>query len=218
MAAKRALEMKFAGGLVKHLGLQMYSGAVPAIAELIANAYDADAPDVEVVIPFGKAISDDLTIEVRDSGHGMTFDEINDAYLVLGRDRRRAGDYSPAGRKVMGRKGLGKLAGFGIANVMEIWTVRDEHLTAFRMDYDAITRNGEAGFVEPYRPQILHDRPLEERDPIQHGTCVRLFRLQLKRAIPEDGFHESMVRRFAVLSDTFRVGAPMLVTPQSRNC
>ena len=48
---KRELRMNFAGSLVRHLGLQMYSGAVPAIAELIANAYDADASSVKVTIP-----------------------------------------------------------------------------------------------------------------------------------------------------------------------
>jgi hypothetical protein len=36
--APPVLTMKYAGGLIKHLGLQMYSGAVPAIAELIKNA------------------------------------------------------------------------------------------------------------------------------------------------------------------------------------
>ena len=46
------LTMHFAGGLIKHLGLQMYSGPVPAIAELIANAWDAMASKVEIVIPF----------------------------------------------------------------------------------------------------------------------------------------------------------------------
>lgn len=35
---ERKLEMKYAGGLIRHLGLQMYSGAVPAIAELISNS------------------------------------------------------------------------------------------------------------------------------------------------------------------------------------
>ena len=131
MGDVRKLEMKFAGGLVKHLGLQMYSGAVPAIAELIANAYDADAPRVHVSIPFEKAITDASAIEVWDEGEGMTFDDVNAKYLWVGRDRRLGGGYSAGGRKVMGRKGLGKLAGFGIANVVEVWTVRDDVTPVF---------------------------------------------------------------------------------------
>ena len=42
-ATRRDYRMTVAGQLFKHLGLQMYSGAVPAISELISNAYDAMA-------------------------------------------------------------------------------------------------------------------------------------------------------------------------------
>ncbi len=64
----RVLTMKFAGGLVKHLGLQMYSGAVPAIAELIANAWDADATRVEVSFPFEQKFNSSTKIIVNDNG------------------------------------------------------------------------------------------------------------------------------------------------------
>ena len=50
--AKPDLTMKYAGGFVQHLGLSMYGGAVPAIAELIANAWDADATRVDIEFPF----------------------------------------------------------------------------------------------------------------------------------------------------------------------
>ncbi|HYN84202.1 MAG TPA: hypothetical protein VER32_03050, partial [Pyrinomonadaceae bacterium] len=43
--SRYVLTMKYAGGLIKHLGLQMYSGAVPAIAELVKNSYDANAAE-----------------------------------------------------------------------------------------------------------------------------------------------------------------------------
>jgi DNA mismatch repair ATPase MutL len=32
----------------------MYSGAVPAIAELVANAYDADATSVQIEVPLDR--------------------------------------------------------------------------------------------------------------------------------------------------------------------
>lgn len=49
--------MTVAGQLFKHLGLQMYSGAVPAISELISNAYDAIAKNVWITIPPGRPIT-----------------------------------------------------------------------------------------------------------------------------------------------------------------
>ncbi len=151
-------------------------------------------------------ITDELEVVVKDDGHGMSFDEVNDLYLVVGRDRRReGGELSPGGRALLGRKGIGKLAGFGIARRIEIWTVREGHLTAFRMDYDDITRHGSAKLVEAYEPEILHDRPVEATDPLQKGTLVRLTQLQLKHAVPGDRFRRSMIRRFSVLSTSFVV-------------
>jgi RecB family endonuclease NucS len=200
----RQLEMKFAGALVKHLGLQMYSGAVAAIAELISNSWDADAPSVAVSIPFDTAIDPTSEITIDDDGSGMSFDEVNEKYLMLGRNRRLAeGDYSPGGRPVLGRKGIGKLAGFGIAKVVEIWTVNDGHLTAFSMDYDQIT-DATSG-IKPYEPNVLHDRAVAATDPIQKGTRIVLKRLQLTNRINEDRFLRGMNRRFSLLSEKFAV-------------
>ena len=55
----------------------------------------------------------------------MTWDMVRDAYLDVGRDRREADKTgrSPTGRSLQGRKGVGKLAGFGIADTLEIQTV-----------------------------------------------------------------------------------------------
>ena len=198
--------MKFAGGLVQHLGLQMYGGAVPAIAELIANAWDADAPVVDVTVPLDQAITDELEIRVVDTGNGMTFDEVDNAYLWVGRSKRKVtGALSSGGRPVLGRKGIGKLAGFGIAQEVEVWTVSRGHLTAFSMRYDDITRHGEAAMAELYEPTILHDRSVTKRDPIQKGTLVVLKHLQVHNAIAGDRFRQGMSRRFSILSSQFKV-------------
>lgn len=198
----RRLHMQYAGGLVKHLGLSMYRGAVPALAELIANAWDADAGKVELAIPFDTGLKDEV-IEVRDNGRGMSWDEVEKAYLVVGRDKRKAegGDRSRGGRLLMGRKGLGKLAGFGIARVVEIRTVRDHHLTHFEMDFAEMTRGGEAEMVAGYEPRVLADEATGE----PNGTAVRLRDLQLTRSIGRDQFAEAMARRFSVFKSGFEI-------------
>src|SRR5947207_15081691 len=89
LRTQRRLQMQYAGGIVKHLGLSMYRGAVPAIAELIANSWDADASEVRLSIPFGVGLRDQ-EISVVDNGRGMTWDDCQNAYLVVGRDRRKA--------------------------------------------------------------------------------------------------------------------------------
>ncbi len=202
---QRQLTMKYAGGLVRHLGLQMYSGFVPAISELISNAWDADAANVWVTAPLGEQITADSEVHVQDDGIGMTFDDVNDAYLVLGRDRRRGnGAYTPSGRRVMGRKGIGKLAGFGIATLMEVTTVKDGHLTKFRMDYEKIVE-GTDNFGHDYKPELLEDRSVTDDDEIQQGTLIVLKRLQANRAVNDESFKRSLRRRFAVLGQQFRV-------------
>src|ERR1041385_1226582 len=89
---KREYRMTVAGQLFKHLGLQMYAGAVPAIAELISNAYDAMARNVFITIPVGRPIeeaNDEIT--VSDDGHGMSYQDSNEQYLTVGRARRSGG-------------------------------------------------------------------------------------------------------------------------------
>lgn len=85
---RRVYKTTVAGQLFKHLGLQMYSGAVPAISELISNAYDAMAGNVWIEIPTGHPIQQADKIVVKDDGHGMNFDDCNSLYLTVGRDRR----------------------------------------------------------------------------------------------------------------------------------
>src|SRR5579864_6903492 len=79
------LVLTFAGNIVKHLGVQMYAGRpVPAIAELISNAWDADATTTDVRLPLNAAwnpSTPDHFIEVSDNGEGMTWEMVRDAYL-----------------------------------------------------------------------------------------------------------------------------------------
>ena len=136
-SAKREYRMTVAGQLFKHLGLQMYSGAVPAISELISNAYDAMAKNVWITLPTGRPIQQTDEIIVKDDGHGMSFEECNSHYLSVGRNRRSGeSEWTKAynglkPRKVQGRKGIGKLAGFGIAERIEIRTVKDKQIAHF---------------------------------------------------------------------------------------
>ena len=199
-AQERTLRMEYAGGLIKHLGLAMYRGAVPALAELVANAWDAGASNVRIDIPLDEALAD-REIKVTDDGRGMTFDEVQEHYLVVGRDRRADQGEKSGDRQVMGHKGIGKLAGFGIARVVEVRTVRDGELTHFRMDFREMTEAGRANLVKPYEPPILEHRQVDEAN----GTKVLLKDLVVSRSIPADQFRESMARRFGVVSATFQV-------------
>ncbi len=118
---------------VDKLGVKLYDKVSAVIAELIANAYDADATNVRVQAPMGHflatraggIVSDrGFDIQVVDDGIGMTPQQVQDFFLVVGAERRsdaNRGGLSPVfKRKVMGRKGVGKLAPFGICKTIEV--------------------------------------------------------------------------------------------------
>jgi hypothetical protein len=176
------------------------------VAELISNAWDADAKNVWITIPFGQSWSPESQIVVTDDGLGMTRQDAQHAYLVVGRKRRLAtGDASPGGRKVHGRKGIGKLAAFGTARFLECTTSRDGTNTAFRLDYDAIRKlpPDQDYPVEAAAVDTLMNP--EDHTPLEHGTRIRLTSLWLKRALSKDQFMRSMSRRFAISTTSMRV-------------
>ncbi|MBV6397443.1 MAG: hypothetical protein HFACDABA_03057 [Anaerolineales bacterium] len=198
--AKPTLTMKYAGGLIKHLGLQMYSGAVPSIAELIKNAYDANATEVNISIPFGLPWSADSVIVVEDNGHGMSFSDCDDKYLVIGRDRREAEGDTVLGnpkRRPIGRKGIGKLAGFGIADTVNVTTIQNSKRSIFEMVYRDIEK---LNLGEEYHPNVIEANVKTGNSP---GTTVTLQNIKLQRTINEDEFRYSMARRFSLISGDF---------------
>lgn len=98
---------------VDMLGRQQIADVSTAISELFKNAHDAYADHVEV----DYFRSDDLLV-VRDDGIGMTKDEFEDRWLVLGTESKLDSvshnkTFKPANkqkRAIMGEKGIGRLA------------------------------------------------------------------------------------------------------------
>ena len=193
------LKLRFLGALVEQLGAQMYPSATAAVAELISNAWDADAKNVWVNIPLGEAWNSNEEIEVLDDGHGMNRQQVQDHYLNVGRKRRlQDGGETRSGRPVHGRKGLGKFAAFGTAEMLECHTVQDDAGLIFLLDYEKIRKqlSGSDHVVDEFsNPQTFLS---PDGTQLSSGTKIRLTRLRLKRSIPEDRFLQSMSRRFAI--------------------
>lgn len=194
------LYLKFGGSLVEQLGAQLYPSVTATIAELISNAWDADAENVWVSVPLAEAWAPTAEVQVVDDGHGMTRDGAQDAYLIVGRKRRESPlrDRSENGRPVHGRKGIGKLAAFGTAGTLECATRRNGVTTAFELDYDAIRKLTPDTDYPP--PVVVDPEPLTDPSGnlLQSGTRIRLTNLRVKRRLNEDAFMTSMSRRFAI--------------------
>ena len=84
------LKLRFLGSLIEQLGAQLYPGATATIAELISNAWDADARHVWIELPLGRPWTEDEEIVVTDDGIGMSYDDAATRYLLVGRKRRVA--------------------------------------------------------------------------------------------------------------------------------
>jgi len=203
--------------IVDKLGIKLYDKVSDSIAELIANAYDADAENVQVKLPLGKYLAtrkSDGTVdekgyvlEVRDDGHGMTPIEANSLFLRVGRDRRdEQGQTSrEKDRPVMGRKGIGKLAPFGICNRIEIISAggppdADEYkVSHFEMSYDEIKSTASDENYKPKRGQ--HDgKTWDER-----GTIIRLKEFNVKMVPKRDTFARQLGYKFATGLPDFNV-------------
>jgi len=194
-AQVKELHLKFHGRILDQFGFQTYQSPTASIAELVTNSWDADALRVDVFLPEGNGEKAELIVE--DNGIGMTFKECEDKYLNVGWNRRgdQVESFSPKGRRILGRKGIGKFAGFGIAEIMVIETVSGAtgEKTAFEMNINDL--RGDDFIIDGGKIGSRYLPPAEERRK-EHGTRVVLKSLRLGRAIPPSQFARSMARRF----------------------
>ena len=208
-------ELKISRLTIDKLGVKLYDRVSAVVAELVANSYDADATEVSVELPLATLLSvqdpalPEWTVTVSDNGHGLTPDEARAYYLRVGADRRKAGGAGARSRRfnrpVMGRKGIGKLAPFGICKRIEVISSGGDktaagHLTShFLMDFDKII--GEDSDV----PVLLEKGALDGTYQPGSGTKVVLTGFLPKR-VPDAGvFMRQVERRFALAAADFDV-------------
>ena len=217
-AAEAPYSMRLSRLTVDKLGVKLYDKASAVVAELIANSYDADAEHVTVVIPVGTALTrkntagdnEDLgySIVVSDDGHGMTPEEAQQYFLSVGSDRRRRPEDGAKSREkhraVMGRKGIGKLAPFGICKRIEVrsaggpQTAGGYEVSHFILDFDEIVKDEEGSVPIEAGPDDRTWSPTR-------GTKVTLSTFAPKRVPARDIFVRQVARRFALAKDDFMI-------------
>lgn len=197
MSSNKKLEFTFEIGTIDHLGVKLYSTIPPMIAELISNAWDADAHNVYLYFNDGTSKS----IVVKDDGSGMDFDELNEKFLKIGRNRRIAtrSDQTPGNRFVLGKKGLGKLSMFGIGKKITISTIKNGKKNSFQMDYDAIKACSQHKTYEP----VLLDYEIDTEEV--SGTEIKIENLARQSGFDLQGIRKSILSRFSIFSNDFIV-------------
>lgn len=209
-------KLKYSHNIIEHLGLKLYQNKpTNVIAELISNSWDADSENVWIEL-------NDSAVGFMDDGVGMTRDELIEKYLVIGKKKRAGANLSDRTTKercVMGRKGIGKLAPFGIAKKLTLITVSKDSGKYFWIDLDLngmLSNSDELVAPESmeYEPDIVCDGVNKSDLPIakdntgllkqflerinDKGTLIILSDLTLKKPIPQKRLKESIGQRFTV--------------------
>lgn len=172
IATEEKLQLRFDPRTIEHLGIKMYSRLPYALAELVANAYDAGAENVKINLC--DSASNDKRIIITDDGEGMSYSEVNDNFLIIGRKRRDT-DVSRENakkRKITGKKGVGKLALFGIGQSIRIETSKsgEKTKTVFTMDWESILNESSGTYYPTTESQI-------KSSEIESGTTIVLSKL-----------------------------------------
>lgn len=221
--------LDFSNRVIEHLGIKLYQNKpTNVIAEFLSNCWDADATKVSINLKASDGTSTP-EIVVCDNGRGMTREELINEFLVIGRNRRGTpSDKTPGQRMPMGRKGIGKLAGFGIANTVDVVSIPNHKLRGdtetpkvYWLRFHLAKMLEKSQYLGPsgYEPEVLADGQsiadwklaCENRgvsniysDLIAHadagegGVCIHLHDTTLKKAINSDALLRSLGARFTV--------------------
>jgi HSP90 family molecular chaperone len=137
------LTFKVDAALLRELGERLVGKPHVALAELIKNAYDADASLVELTIRPDQIV-------VADNGHGMDLTAFRDYWMRIGSPHKEKQRTSPGGRSLTGQKGIGRLAVQFLGRKLDLVTKTAKGRTALLtgVDWDDAVKHDELTSVE----------------------------------------------------------------------
>lgn len=197
MAAPK-YEMTLSLSVIDHLGLNLYSSTPAVLSEVVANAWDADAENVDIVYRADR-------VTITDDGSGMSLKEMNEKFLTVGYRRRETEGAVTAKHKrhVMGRKGIGKLSLFAIADTIRVESVKKTkdgvEKNGFVMKADDIRSAAKA--EKPYYPKAIPPSSVK----IDRGTRITITDLNSRAtALGERALRVRLARRFSIIGAEFK--------------
>jgi hypothetical protein len=181
--------------ILELLGPNLYTNIYYVLAELIANAYDADAKNVYI-------IDGDNEIRVEDDGWGMSYvsNEIT-KYLNVASVSRTTKDESKtkSGKRYrMGRKGIGKLAALSVSEDVAVLTI-------------AKGETDKSGFIlsrHPGADKALHPIPESEikfNYVKDQGSAIVMRKPRYHLARDLKAVAKNLLKIFPMVSKDFRI-------------
>ncbi|MDH6357079.1 ATP-binding protein [Parabacteroides sp. PF5-9] len=144
---KKTLKIRPYARLLTMLGEQLIKNEQIALAELIKNAYDADADWVKVsFVDFLEknnklVVSDNSKIIIEDNGSGMTLDTIEKSWMNPATPNKKAATGKEKrtplkNRVIQGEKGIGRFAILKLGRKIAITTRIEDGKDEYIIDYD----------------------------------------------------------------------------------
>lgn len=112
MDKQGTLKWRFDVSAFRLIGRDLITDRITALFELVKNCYDANATEVTIRFNNAGKTSDDNSITISDNGHGMSFEDVRDKWMVIGTSSKRQNPVSaaPFSRRCVGEKGIGRFA------------------------------------------------------------------------------------------------------------
>lgn len=185
-------KMEISLNVLNHLGIKLYSSTPAVLSEVIANSWDAGANNVHINISEEEMI-------ITDDGCGMTANDINEKFLLVGYQKRLIRENPSAQRPVMGRKGIGKLSLFSIADNIKIHSFKDGEKSGLILKSKEINEliNDKN---RSYFPESIND---EEISLQSNGTKIILTELKKNINKTSEFLKKRISRRFSVIGDRY---------------
>ncbi|AMB99901.1 hypothetical protein AWM75_07930 [Aerococcus urinaehominis] len=196
-----SIDLQVAYGAVKHFGRNLYTSNPPAIAELVANSWDAYATQCEI-------INNNDELFIIDNGIGMTDDELSEKYAVSGYEKETTDIRVPDGqdqRPYMGRKGIGKFSAFSLGDEYVLYTKSnsDQKWKFVKFRYSDLLVNEpivrlDVGHIENLS-ESFGDIDSEIFNDFKTGTVIHIPKLKRKFIkTTENNLMNILSRRFSV--------------------
>ena len=197
-------EMSLSLNVLNHLGINLYSNIPAVLSEIVANSWDADASIVKITI-------EQDTITIEDNGCGMDVEDINRKFLYVGHRKREESKVSPKfARAYMGRKGIGKLSMFSIADVIEVYSRKAKTDGSFDSNAlrtktadieEKIKHDASSQSEGSYHPEELS---FPENCISETGTKIVLSNLKKSTSsLTADYIRKRVARRFGIIGSLF---------------
>lgn len=177
--------------ILELLGPNLYTNIYYVLAELIANAYDADAHNVYI-------ISHENKIIVEDDGKGMSYSkgEVAKYLKVAAISRSNEEDSKTAlNRLKMGRKGVGKLAALSVSEEVQVMTIADGEKSGF-----VLTRHPQSTYLQSIPDESIHFEKVTG-----NGTSIIMLNPQYQLHKTPTATKRNILKIFPLISEDFKI-------------